>query len=90
MRTLAHTMETAKELGVPESRYEFQVLYGMAEPVRKGLKNVASRVRLYCPYGELIPGMAFWCVDFWKIQPTNPSSQSFAENEIDRLMENPD
>ena len=40
-------------------RYEFQVLYGMAEPVRKGLRNVAGRVRLYCPYGKLIPGMAY-------------------------------
>ncbi len=31
----------------------------MAEPVRKGLKNVAKRVRLYCPYGDLLPGMAY-------------------------------
>jgi RHH-type proline utilization regulon transcriptional repressor/proline dehydrogenase/delta 1-pyrroline-5-carboxylate dehydrogenase len=52
-------METAKELNVPEERYEFQVLYGMAEPVRKGLLNVAKRVRLYAPYGDLLPGMAY-------------------------------
>ena len=43
-------MEYARQLDVPEERYEFQVLYGMAEPVRKGLRNVAGRVRLYCPY----------------------------------------
>ena len=41
IRSIAYVMETARELSVPESRYEFQVLYGMAEPVRKGLKNVA-------------------------------------------------
>ena len=92
VRTLAHTMETAKELGVPESRYEFQVLYGMAEPVRKGLKNVASRVRLYCPYGELIPGMAYLVRRLLE-NTANESflRQSFAEGEeIDRLMENPE
>ncbi|MCA1945435.1 MAG: proline dehydrogenase family protein [Desulfovibrio sp.] len=59
IRTISAVMEMAKALGVDESRYEFQVLYGMAEPVRKGLKNVAGRVRLYCPYGDLIPGMAY-------------------------------
>ena len=48
-------METAKALNVPDERYEFQVLYGMAEPVRKGLMKVAKRVRLYAPYGDLLP-----------------------------------
>jgi RHH-type proline utilization regulon transcriptional repressor/proline dehydrogenase/delta 1-pyrroline-5-carboxylate dehydrogenase len=52
-------MELAEELKVPEDRYEFQVLYGMAETVRKGLKNIAKRIRLYAPYGEMIPGMAY-------------------------------
>lgn len=59
VRSIAAVMEYARQLDVPEGRYEFQVLYGMAEPVRKGLRNVAGRVRLYCPYGKLIPGMAY-------------------------------
>ena len=59
VRSISAVMEYARELNVPEDRYEFQVLYGMAEPVRKGLRNVAGRVRLYCPYGKLIPGMAY-------------------------------
>ena len=59
VRSIAAVMEYARQLDVPEERYEFQVLYGMAEPVRKGLRNVAGRVRLYCPYGKLIPGMAY-------------------------------
>ena len=52
-------MEIARVLRVPLERYEFHVLCGMAEPVRKGLRTVAERVRLYCPYGELLPGMAY-------------------------------
>lgn len=59
VRTLSAIMEIARELHVPEHRYEFQILYGMGDPVRKGLKNIAGKVRLYCPYGELIPGMAY-------------------------------
>ncbi|SKA63744.1 proline dehydrogenase family protein [Desulfobaculum bizertense] len=59
IRTISAIMETAHQLNVPEERYEFQVLYGMGEPVRRGLKAVAGRVRLYCPYGDLIPGMAY-------------------------------
>ncbi len=92
VRTISHVMETAAELGVPEERYEFQVLYGMAEPVRKGLLNVAGKVRLYCPYGELIPGMAYLVRRLLE-NTANESflRQSFAEGEeLDRLLENPE
>ena len=91
IRTIAAVMETARELNVPEQRYEFQVLYGMAEPVRKGLLNVAKRVRLYAPYGDLLPGMAYLVRRLLE-NTANESflRQSFAEEaEIDRLLENP-
>jgi RHH-type proline utilization regulon transcriptional repressor/proline dehydrogenase/delta 1-pyrroline-5-carboxylate dehydrogenase len=91
VRTIAAVMETALALNVPEHRYEFQVLYGMAEPVRKGLKNVAGRVRLYCPYGELIPGMAYLVRRLLE-NTANESflRQSFAEGAaLERLLENP-
>lgn len=91
IRTISSVQETAIALGVPEDRYEFQVLYGMAEPVRKGLKNVAKRVRLYCPYGELIPGMAYLVRRLLE-NTANESflKQSFAdEADVKRLLENP-
>jgi RHH-type proline utilization regulon transcriptional repressor/proline dehydrogenase/delta 1-pyrroline-5-carboxylate dehydrogenase len=91
IRSIAAVMETARELKVPEERYEFQVLYGMAEPVRKGLLNVAKRVRLYAPYGDLLPGMAYLVRRLLE-NTANESflRQSFAEEaEIDRLLENP-
>ena len=59
IRSIAATMEMAREIGVPDHRYEFQVLFGMAEPVRKGLLDVVKRVRLYAPYGDMVPGMAY-------------------------------
>jgi RHH-type proline utilization regulon transcriptional repressor/proline dehydrogenase/delta 1-pyrroline-5-carboxylate dehydrogenase len=91
VRTIAAVMEIAQALGVPENRYEFQVLYGMAEPVRKGLKNVAGRVRLYCPYGQLIPGMAYLVRRLLE-NTANESflRQSFAgEADMARLLEDP-
>ena len=91
VRTISAVMEMANELGVPDEHYEFQVLYGMAEPVRKGLLKVAKRVRLYAPYGDLLPGMAYLVRRLLE-NTANESflRQSFAEEaEIDRLVENP-
>ena len=91
IRSVAAVLETAHELKVPEEKYEFQVLYGMAEPVRKGLLKVARRVRLYCPYGELIPGMAYLVRRLLE----NTANESFLrqsfvdEADITRLLEDP-
>ena len=46
-------------MGVPESRYEFQLLYGMAELFRIALLQITPRVRLYCPHGDMLVGMAY-------------------------------
>ena len=92
IRTISSVMEIASALEVPEEKYEFQVLYGMAEPVRKGLRNVARRVRLYCPYGELVPGMAYLVRRLLE-NTANESflKQTFAdEADMDRLLENPE
>jgi RHH-type proline utilization regulon transcriptional repressor/proline dehydrogenase/delta 1-pyrroline-5-carboxylate dehydrogenase len=59
IRSIAAALESARELEVPAGRYEFQVLYGMAEPVRKVLLQQAGRIRLYAPYGEMVPGMGY-------------------------------
>lgn len=91
IRSIAAVMEIAQELKIPDEKYEFQVLYGMAEPVRKGLRNVAKRVRLYAPYGDLIPGMAYLVRRLLE-NTANESflRQSFAEEaEIEHLLENP-
>jgi RHH-type proline utilization regulon transcriptional repressor/proline dehydrogenase/delta 1-pyrroline-5-carboxylate dehydrogenase len=91
IRSISAVMELAQALQVPEERYEFQVLYGMAEPVRKGLLRVARRVRLYCPYGELLPGMAYLVRRLLE-NTANESflRQSFVEGAaVDRLLANP-
>lgn len=59
IRSIAAALVAAADLDVPENRYEFQVLYGMAEPVRKALLARTGRVRLYCPSGPIVPGIAY-------------------------------
>src|SRR5262249_24724011 len=57
--SLAHAMALAKSMGLPPGAIEIQMLYGMAEPIKDALADTARRVRVYTPYGELLPGMAY-------------------------------
>ena len=59
IRSIAAVLETAQEIHVPADQLEFQILYGMAEPVRNALLKEGLRLRLYSPIGELVPGMAY-------------------------------
>ncbi len=35
------------------------MLYGMADPIKNVLVKMGHRVRIYTPYGQLLPGMAY-------------------------------
>ncbi len=59
LRSQAFVIETARDLGIPDDEVEFQVLYGMAEPIRNALLAEGRRVRMYAAVGEMIPGMAY-------------------------------
>lgn len=59
IRSISHALALAHELNLPPRTLEFQFLYGMATPLRQALTRMGERVRVYTPYGELIPGMAY-------------------------------
>ncbi|MBD1940376.1 L-glutamate gamma-semialdehyde dehydrogenase [Microcoleus sp. FACHB-68] len=59
VRTQARAMAIAETLNIPKRRFEMQVLYGMGDKLAKGLADRGYRVRVYCPYGDLLPGMAY-------------------------------
>jgi RHH-type proline utilization regulon transcriptional repressor/proline dehydrogenase/delta 1-pyrroline-5-carboxylate dehydrogenase len=59
IRSLAHGLALAQQLGLPKGSWEIQMLYGMAEPVKEALVSLGQRVRVYTPYGQLLPGMAY-------------------------------
>ncbi|MGB6064093.1 MAG: proline dehydrogenase family protein [Desulfomonilaceae bacterium] len=59
IRSISHAIAVADSLNLPRDSFEFQMIYGMAEPVRNALRKMGYRVRVYTPLGELIPGMAY-------------------------------
>lgn len=59
VRSQAKAIAIANDLNVPRRCFELQVLYGMADRLAKALVEQGYRVRVYCPYGKLIPGMSY-------------------------------
>src|SRR2546430_5139484 len=59
VRSIEHAQAVADELGIDRSRFEFQLLYGMAGPIKRALVDMGYRVREYSPIGALLPGMAY-------------------------------
>ncbi len=59
LRSLSHAMAWAKVLDVPDKAWEIQMLYGMAEEQQQLFTELGHRVRVYMPFGQAIPGMAY-------------------------------
>lgn len=59
VRSLAHAIAAAEEAGLPRSGYELQVLHGMGDELADALAARGCRVRVYTPYGAMLPGMAY-------------------------------
>jgi RHH-type transcriptional regulator, proline utilization regulon repressor / proline dehydrogenase / delta 1-pyrroline-5-carboxylate dehydrogenase len=59
IRSIARAIALRDELSVEPRALEFQTLYGMAAPLVRALTERGERVRVYMPFGELIPGMAY-------------------------------
>jgi len=66
VRSVAHVLALADVLGLPPRSYEIQMLYGMAEPVKAALVSLGRRVRVYTPYGQLLPAWRTWCAVYWR------------------------
>jgi RHH-type proline utilization regulon transcriptional repressor/proline dehydrogenase/delta 1-pyrroline-5-carboxylate dehydrogenase len=59
LRSISYAAALADSMHLSRDDFEFQMLYGMAEPFRKALRRNGFSVRVYTPLGELIPGMAY-------------------------------
>ncbi len=59
VRSQALACAIAEALAIPRRRFEMQVLYGMGDSLGKALVKRGHRVRVYSPYGKLLPGMAY-------------------------------
>ncbi len=91
IRSLAHGIAAAQILELPQAALELQMLYGMADAEKQALVSRGQRLRIYMPYGDLIPGMAYLVRRLLE----NTSNDSFLragfiENvSSDKLLENP-
>lgn len=59
VRSIAHAVAAADALKLQAEAFEFQMIHGMAEPVRSATAAMGYRVRTYSPIGKLQPGMAY-------------------------------
>ena len=59
VRSQALACAIAETLNIPDRHWEMQVLYGMGDKLAQALVKRGHRVRVYSPYGKLLPGMAY-------------------------------
>ena len=92
VRSLAHAIAAAEALGLPPAAYELQTLYGMGDLIQRALVDRGQRVRVYTPYGAMLPGMAYLVRRL--LENTSNESflkASFAEHaRIDDLLRDPE
>lgn len=92
VRSVAAAMAWAEALGVPRSGFEVQMLHGMGEPIQRALVRRGVRVRVYTPYGALLPGMAYLVRRLLE----NTSNESFLKASfadgaaVEELLKNPE
>ena len=91
LRSLAHAIAWSECLEVPQNAWELQMLYGMAEEQQQTFAERGHRVRVYTPFGELLPGMAYLVRRLLE----NTSNDSFLRHaydpdvDIDELLADP-
>lgn len=59
VRTISAALTYARARGLDPRAVEVQMLYGMADSIKRSLVREGYRVREYATIGELIPGMAY-------------------------------
>jgi RHH-type proline utilization regulon transcriptional repressor/proline dehydrogenase/delta 1-pyrroline-5-carboxylate dehydrogenase len=91
VRSIAAAMALAERNHLEPGDLEFQMLYGMAEPIKAALADMNWRVRVYMPVGKLLPGMAYLVRRLLE----NTSNESFLRAEFiqhlpqEQLLMNP-
>ncbi|MGE3974938.1 MAG: L-glutamate gamma-semialdehyde dehydrogenase [Bdellovibrionales bacterium] len=91
VRSVATVLVHAKRQNIPLNAFEIQMLFGMADQIKRALTKMGVRVRQYTPIGELIPGMAYLVRRLLE----NTSNESFLRSKFadnvstEKLLEEP-
>jgi proline dehydrogenase len=59
LRSLAHALAYSDRLGLGPEAIELQVLRGLGDDTATAIAATGRRVRVYCPVGDLVAGMAY-------------------------------
>jgi RHH-type transcriptional regulator, proline utilization regulon repressor / proline dehydrogenase / delta 1-pyrroline-5-carboxylate dehydrogenase len=59
LRSICLAMVLARDAKLHPNDYEFQMLYGMGDALKESLVRRGQNLRVYVPYGPLLPGMAY-------------------------------
>ncbi len=59
VRSLSVAMATAEQCGLSKHEYEIQMLFGMGDPLKAAVVGLGYCLRVYCPFGDLMPGMGY-------------------------------
>ncbi len=51
-KLLAHAKAFTRRLGIPPSRFEFQMLYGVRRDLQRALRREGYNLRVYVPFGD--------------------------------------
>ena len=92
IRSLAHAIAAAEVAGIPPAGFELQTLHGMGDVIQNALVARGHRVRVYTPYGAMLPGMAYLVRRLLE----NTSNESFLKAssvkhaEIENLLRSPE
>ncbi len=92
IRSLAHAIAAAEAMGLPPGSFELQTLFGMGDVIQDALVARGHRVRVYTPYGAMLPGMAYLVRRLLE----NTSNESFLKGSftekgrVDDLLRDPE
>jgi proline dehydrogenase len=59
LRSVAHAIAANREAGHEDRDLELQVLRGLGDDLAAALAGNGMRVRIYCPVGDMVAGMAY-------------------------------
>lgn len=59
MRSIALALALAEQHEMQPGQFELQMIWGMGGRIPQALSNMGYRLRIYAPFGDLIPGMAY-------------------------------
>ena len=77
LRSLAHAQAAAEAAGLPPDAAEYQMIFGMAEPLQAAVAQAGGCVRIYTPVGKILLGMAYLVRRLLE----NTSNESFLRKE---------